>query len=168
MRLVIEASDFRRLSAATQKELMKQFAGRPFAEAPDTRRPDGKDRRGGRSWEYREPIDLDAELTVQLMHGLAENHRKRLLLFARDNGRVSMKQLLKVTGDKDPRVLSYFNSVVTRKLRRILGDSEKKAYLIGWDYDSTRWNKEHTVITDGTYYVSGKSANALSDYFHSK
>lgn len=166
MRLVIEASDFRRLSAGTQKELIKQFAGRQFVEATDTRRPEGSEKRGGRSWEYREPIDLDHDLTVQLVHGLAENHRKRLLLFARDNGRVSMKQLLKITGDKDPRVLSYFNSVITRKLRRILGDSEKKAYLIGWDYDSTRWNKEHTVITDGTYYVTEKSANALSSYFH--
>ncbi|MDX1431440.1 MAG: hypothetical protein R3286_03225 [Gammaproteobacteria bacterium] len=168
MRLVIEASDFRRLSTATQKELIKQFAGRQFVEATDTRRTEAKDKRGGRSWEYREPIDLDPELTVQLLHGLAENHRKRLLLFARNNGRVSMKELLKVTGDKDPRVLSYFNSVVTRKLRRILGDTEKKAYLIGWDYDSTRWNKEHTVITDGTYYVTGKSADALENYFNTK
>ena len=168
MRLVIEASDFRRLSVATQKELIKQFAGRQFVESTDTRRGDGKDKRGGRHWEDREPLDLDPELTIQLLHGLAENHRKRLLLFARNNGRVSLKQLLKVTGDKDPRVLSYFNSVVTRKLRRILGDSEKKAYLIGWDYDSTRWNKEHTTITDGIYYVTEKSAAALANYFDAK
>ena len=70
-----------------------------------------------------------------------------------------------MTGDKDPRVLSYFQSVVTRKLRRILGDSEKKTYLIGWDYASTKWNKEHTEILDGEYYVTRKSLSALKSFF---
>jgi hypothetical protein len=42
------------------------------------------------------------------MHGLADNHRRRLEAFAGKNGRISAKQLLKVTGDRDPKVLSYF------------------------------------------------------------
>ena len=157
MRLVIEANDFRRLSADTQKELIRHFAGRNFLEARESRR------RGQHEW--REPIDLNRDLTVQLMHGLADNHRRRLEIFTRKSGRVSMKQLLKVTGDEDAKVLSYFQSVVTRKLRRILGDSEKKTYLICWDYGSTKWNKEHTRIVDGEYYVTTRTMNALKGYF---
>ena len=157
MRLVIEASDFRRLSADTQKELIRHFAGRNFLEAKESRR------RG--QYEWREPIDLSRDLTRQLMHGLADNHRRRLEAFTRANGRVTIKQLLKVTGDQDSRVLSYFQSVVTRKLRRILGDSEKKMFLIGWDYGSTKWNKEHTEIIDGEYYVTNKTLSALKNYF---
>ncbi len=102
---------------------------------------------------------------MQLMHGLAENHRRRLEAFTRHDGRVTMKQLLKVTGDRDPRVLSYFQSVITRKLRRILGDNDKRTYLIGWDYASTKWNKQHTRIIDGDYYVTKKTLNALKSYF---
>ena len=158
MRLVIEASDFRRLSAETQKELIRHFAGRNFLETKEGRRRS--------QYEWREPIDLDHDLTVQLMHGLAENHRKRLEAFAKNKGRMSMKQLLKVTGDKDPSVLSYFQSVITRKLRRILGDKEKRTYLIGWDYGSTKWNKAHTEIIDGDYYVTDKTSSALKTYFH--
>jgi hypothetical protein len=157
MRLVIEANDFRRLSADTQKELIRHFAGRNFLEAKEGRR------RG--QYESREPIDLNRDLTLQLMHGLADNHRRRLEAFARSNGRMAMSRLLKVTGDTDPRVLSYFQSVITRKLRRILGDSEKKMYLIGWDYASTKWNKEHTEIVDGDYYVTNRTLNALKAFF---
>jgi hypothetical protein len=157
MRLVIEAGDFRRLSADTQKELIRYFAGRNFLEAKEGRR------RGHHEW--REPIDLSHDLTVQLMHGLADNHRRRLEAFTRHDGRVTMKQLLKITGDRDPRVLSYFQSVITRKLRRILGDKEKKTYLIGWDYASTKWNRQHTEIIDGDYYVTKKTLNALKSYF---
>jgi len=157
VRLVIEASDFRRLSADTQKELIRHFAGQSFLEAREGRRRSQQ--------EWREPIDLNRDLTVQLMHGLADNHRRRLEAFARNNGRITVKQLLKVTGDQDPKVLSYFQSVVTRKLRRILGDSDKKTFLIGWDYASTKWNKAHTEILDGDYYVSNRTLNALKSYF---
>ena len=76
-----------------------------------------------------------------------------------------MKKLLQVTGDRDAKALSYFQSVVTRKLRRILGDSEKKTYLIGWHYASTKWNKEHTQIVDGEYYVTAKTVSALKRFF---
>ena len=90
---------------------------------------------------------------------------RRLEAFAQANGRVSMKKLLQVTGDRDAKALSYFQSVVTRKLRRILGDSEKKTYLIGWHYASTKWNKEHTQIVDGEYYVTAKTVSALKSFF---
>ena len=157
MRLVIEAGDFRRLSADTQKELIRHFAGRSFLESKEGRR------RG--QYEWRDPMDLNRDLAVQLMHGLADNHRRRLEAFARRGGRITQKQLLKVTGDRDARVLSYFQSVITRKLRRILGDTEKKIYLIGWDYSATKWNKEHTEIVDGEYYITNRSLSSLKTYF---
>ena len=87
MRLVIEASDFRRLSPDTQKELIRHFAGRNFLDARE-----GK-RRSNHEW--REPIDINRDLTRQLMHGLADNHRRRLQEFTRHGGRVTVKQLLK-------------------------------------------------------------------------
>jgi hypothetical protein len=55
--------------------------------------------------------------------------------------------------------------VVTRRLRRLMNDTEKKANLIGWDYDSTQWDDAHTEIIDGVYYVSEKSAGALATLF---
>ena len=157
MRLIIEASDFRRLSADTQKELIRHFAGKSFLEAREGRRKG--------QYEWSEPIDLNRDLTMQLMHGLADNHRRRLEAFVKHGGRITQKQLLKVTGDRDARVLSYFQSVITRKLRRILGDTEKKTYLIGWDYAATKWNREHTEIVDGEYYIMSRTLNALKSYF---
>ena len=38
---------------------------------------------------WREPIDLDPDLTAKLLRGLAENHRLRLEVFARQGTRVS-------------------------------------------------------------------------------
>jgi len=157
VRLVIEASDFRRLSADTQKELIRHFAGRNFLEIRESRRRSQQ--------EWREPIDLNRDLTVQLMHGLADNHRRRLEAFRQEQWPHTVKRLLEVTGDRDPKVLSYFQSVVTRKLRRILGDTDKKTFLIGWDYASTKWNKAHTEILDGDYYVTDKTLSALKHYF---
>lgn len=163
MRLVIESADFRKLSKSTQRELLKHFAGAALFvngrrdRTDDTRRPS--------SYEWRTPIDLTHDLTIQLMHRLGGPHRKRLALFARGDGRVSMRQLLRASGDSDPRVLSYFQSVVTRKLRRILGDVDKQALLIAWDYESTKWDKAHTQIVDGDYYVTPRSAEMLRTFF---
>ena len=162
MRLVIEAADFRRLSKSTQRELIETFAGDSLAAR---RLPRPRETAKRASYDWRRPVDLSHDLTIRLIHGLSENHRKRLAVFARRHGRASMKQLLKATGDADARVLSYFQSVVTRKLRRIIGDQEKQALLIAWDYESTRWNREHTKILDGVYYVTDKSAAQLRAYF---
>ncbi|NIR29086.1 MAG: hypothetical protein GWN84_07175 [Gammaproteobacteria bacterium] len=158
MRLVIEGEDFRRLSPETQRDLMKLLTGTNYVEAPELPR---KTR-----YRLREPIDLTPELTAKLMHGLADDHRRRLELFARNDGRASMQELLKLTNDTDWHVLSYFQSVVTRKLRRLLPDGGKAVQLIGWDYNSTQWDAEHTQIVDGTYYVTGESATCLRSYFH--
>jgi len=158
MRLVIEGEDFRRLSPETQRDLMKLLTGKNYTEVPELPR---KTR-----YRLREPIDLTPELTAKLMHGLADDHRRRLELFARNEGRATMQELLKITNDTDWHMLSYFQSVVTRKLRRLLADAGKGVQLIGWDYNSTQWNADHTQIVDGTYYVTEESARCLRSYFH--
>ena len=157
MRLVIEKQDFQRLSTATQNELMQALFGRAVG---DTTSPIKKPR-----FRLRQPIDLTPELTAKLMHGLADNHRERLKLFAEKGGRVSMRELMALTGDTDVRALSHFEGAITRRLRRIVDDQERVAYLIGWDYDSTQWNEDTTEIVDGTYYVTEPTLRCLREYF---
>lgn len=160
MRLVIQANDFRRLPADVQRELIRHFAGRDLLEsAPSTKES---------PYRWSAPIDLTHDLTVQLMHGLGKQHRSRLEHLARTDGRATMKALLKITGDSDWHVLSYFQTVVTRKLRRLMGDRENKVFLIGWDYGATKWNKDHTEILDGVYYLTDQSARCLREYFHTE
>ncbi len=154
MHIVIEADDFRRLSTQTQRELIRNFAS---PKALETRRTS---RQTDTNW--KKPIDLNKELARRLVHGLSENHLRRLEIFARNNGRAHMKELLAVTGDKHWRALSLFEGAMTRRLRRLIGDEEKKAHLIGWDYDSTVWDKDHKEILDGVYFVSPRTAKAFT------
>ena len=122
----------------------------------------GVARKAGRAPDlWRHPIDLDLDLTAKLLRGLAENHRLRLEVFARQGARVSFQDLLAVTGDSDLRVLSYFQGALTRKLRRLLDDREKRVHLIGWDYASTRWNDARTEIVDGICYVTEITRTSL-------
>ncbi len=153
MQIVIDQSDFRRLSPKTQREIIENLAGKDLTQTA---------RRGrGERLYWRRPVDLSPELAVKFVHGLAEPHRKRLALLARKNGRATMKDLLAVTGDHDWRTLSYFQSVLTRRLRRLIEDPERKAELMKWDFDATKWNADRTTIVDGVYYVSPATAAAL-------
>ncbi len=155
MNIVIDQADFRRLSPRTQRELIEKLAGKAMTEP--------KRRGSGTKLFWRRPVDLSADMTVKLVHGLAEQHRKRLELLASGNGRASLKDLLAVTGDSDWHVLSYFQSVLTRRLRRMIEDPERKAELIKWDFDSTKWDADGTSIVDGVYYVSQTTAAALRE-----
>jgi hypothetical protein len=154
MHIVIEAKDFRRLSPETQRELIRKFAD------PKLLQPTRRTTRTETTWKM--PVDLDRNLALRLVHGLSDNHRERLKIFAGNNkGRARMKDLLAVTGDTHWRALSLFEGAMTRRLRRLIGDTEKKAHLIGWDYESTVWDKDHKEIEDGVYYVTPKTAKAL-------
>ncbi len=161
MRLVIEKSDFRSLSKSTQNELLSVLTGQEVAANGEGKGTAGRKAR----FRLRQPVDLTPELTTRLMHGLSEIHKERLRLFAEKNGRVTMKELLAHTDGADVRALSHFEGALTRRLRRLLGDTEKVAYLIGWDYDSTVWSDDGSQIDDGVYYVSEKTAHALRHYF---
>ena len=110
---------------------------------------------------WRTPIDLSPELATRLLHGLAENHRRRLEVFARQGERVSIRDLLAVTGDTDLRVLSYFQGALSRKLRRLLADEEKKVHLIGWDFTATEWDDKRAKIVDGVCYVTKVTRDSL-------
>ena len=154
MQIVIEPKDFRNLTPETQRELLARFADPKLLQPKRSARPV--------ETTWKKPVDLNKDLAQRLVHGLSENHRKRLELFARNKGRASMKDLLAVTGDSHWRALSLFEGAMTRRLRRLIGDVEKKAHLIGWDYDSTVWDKDHKEIEDGVYYVTPKTAKALA------
>ena len=153
MQIVIEAKDFRRLSPETQRELLRKFAD------PKLLQPARRTAQTETTWN--KPVDLDKSLAQRLVHGLSDNHRERLKIFANSKGRAHMKDLLAVTGDTHWRALSLFEGAMTRRLRRLIGDTEKKAHLIGWDYESTVWDKGHKEIKDGVYYVTPKTAKAL-------
>ncbi len=160
MRIVIEQTDFRRLSAGTQRELIAAFTGKTQAAAEAPKKA------GKLLW--RQPMDLSPKLAVRLLHGLSEPHRARLKLFARRGGRVTQRDLLNATDDKDMRVLSHFQAVLSRRLRRLLDDPEKLIQLIGWDFEATKWDKSHTDIINGVYYVTEPTTRVLRDYFEVK
>ncbi len=157
MRLVIEQSDFRRLSAQTRKELLEAFTGKSLP-APEPAKPSAKAL-------WREPMDLSPELAARLLHGLSQPHRARLELFAKKGGRVTQRELLKATNDSDMRVLSHFQAVLSRRLRRLLDDPDKRIHLIGWDFNATKWDKSHSDIINGVYYVTEATTHTLQDYF---
>ncbi|MBE9553769.1 MAG: hypothetical protein IMF05_09940 [Proteobacteria bacterium] len=153
MHIVIEPKDFRKLSTDTQRELIRKFA--------DPKLLQSKRVASTAETNWKRPVDLNKILAQRLVNGLSENHRKRLEILARNDGRARMTELLAVTGDSHWRALSLFEGAMTRRLRRLIGDVEKKAHLIGWDYDSTIWDKEHKEIEDGVYYVTPRTAKAL-------
>lgn len=157
MRLIIEQSDFRRLSPETQRELIETLAGHAVtAAAARKKTPETL---------WRQPIDLTPDMTVRLLHGLSEPHRERLRVFAEKGPRVSQKTLLAATKDSEMRVLSHFQAVLTRRLRRFIDDPERKVHLIGWDFEATKWDRDHARIVDGVYYVTEPTVRALRDYF---
>ena len=158
MRIVIEQSEFRRLSTATKREIIETLAGSGFLTPPATEK-----KRADLLW--KEPFNLTPGLAARLMHGLPEHHRVRLELFAKKGGRVTQKDLLVATRDTDMRVLSHFQAVLSRRLRRLIHDPEKRLHLIGWDFKATKWSKDKTEIEDGIYFVTDATATALRDHF---
>jgi len=158
MQIVIEQSDFRRLSVATRREILATIAG------AEVLAPAAKSKKGDNTL-WRRPLDLSPEAAARLLHGLTEPHKKRLRLFARKGGRVTQKELLAATKDSDMRVLSHFQAVLSRRLRRMFDDPEKRIHLIGWDFDATKWNADHSAIEDGIYYVTDRTAETLKEYF---
>src|SRR5215813_6963934 len=157
MQIVIDTSDWQRLSAPVRQELLRLLG----SEAPPSPRA-AVEQRGFR---WRVPHDLTPALAKKLLRGLSDDAVKRLKLFARNGGRVTMRDLLAVTKESDLHVLSAFEGMVTRKLRRLVGDDNKIVSLMMWDYDAERWDGDHTELLDGIFYVSQATAQALQQYF---
>jgi hypothetical protein len=158
MQIVIETNDWQRLSPPVRQELLQLLGSHPPSEMPQT----SADQRGLR---WRVPHDLTPPLAKKLLRGLSDDTVRRLKLFARNGGRVTMRDLLAVTKDSDLHVLSAFEGTVTRKLRRLIGDDHKIASLIMWDYEAEQWDPEHKELVDGVFYVSAPTAQVLQRQF---
>lgn len=158
MQIVIDANDWQRLSAPARQELLQLMGSESIAEGP---RPPAEQR----GFRWRVPYDLTPALAKKLLRGLSDDTLRRLKLFARDGGRATMRDLLAVTKDSDLHVLSAFEGVVTRKLRRLVGDDNKIASLIMWDYDAEQWDADHKELVDGVFYVSATTAQVLQRHF---
>ena len=169
MHLVIEPTDFARLSASARDEILHLLhgpGGRRAAQRSTTTASEGPapaPTKQGFRW--RAPHDLDLRLLKRLLRGIDAATEKRLRLFARSDGRVSAKKLLAVTGDKDWKVLSAFEGQLTRRLRHLVGDENRMVSFIMWDYDSEKWDAAHENLVDGVYYVSPATAAALKTHF---
>jgi len=169
LQLDIDPADFRLLSPETQAELMRVLAGHQanppaHAAAGGSAASNANDgQRGKAGFRWRVPYNVSSPLAHKLVHGLAEDALARLALFAKGDGRVSMRDLLAVTGDTDWHVLSTFIGVLTRKLRRLVGDDNRIISLIMWDFDAAVWDRDQKNLIDGVYYVSETTARALRE-----
>ncbi len=167
MQIVIDQSDFRQLSPEIQAALIQALGGRIMGGMAGVARDPARGPAANKAsvsdpeLRWRQPVDLQPDQAVRLVHGLSEEHRRRLELFTRKGGRVRMKEMQALFGDPDLRAASEFQKAMTRRLRRIVHDPEKKAQLIGWDFDGTKWDDKKTTIVDGIYFVSPTTAEAL-------
>jgi hypothetical protein len=153
MQLVIDRADFRRLSPATQRELLEFLTGRSEAQARRAESP-------GLRW--RVPYDLPDEIAPRLLAKLDERQLSLLRLFAKSkDGRVNMHQLQKLTNSGDLKATSELLHDITSRLRRMIEDPDKKAQLVHWDFDTTQWDEGKTTIVDGVYFVSDKTRQTL-------
>jgi len=155
MQIMLDNGDWRRLSSGAREELLG-LLGTDTAPSRSA-----KSRENPKGFRWRVPFDLTPELGRKLLRGLTEDQVTRLRLFARDNGRVTLKQMLAATKGADLHVLSAFEGAVTRKLRRLVGDENRIISLIMWDYDAEKWDKDHTELLDGIFYVSAATSQAL-------
>lgn len=171
MHLVIEPTDFARLSTGTRDEILHLLQG-PGGRRTAMRATVANDGPATaptkRGFRWRAPHELNGKLVKRLLRGIDEATEKRLRLFARNDGRVSAKKLLAVTGDKDWKVLYAFEGQLTRRLRHLVGDENRMVSLIMWDYESEKWDAAHENLTDGVYYVSPATAAALKAHFEAK
>ena len=155
MQLVIDQSDFVRLSSATRGELLRLLGGESLPSAPGTAAS------AKRGFRWRQPHDVNQALLRKLLKGADAATRERLAVFARNNGRASMKQLLAVTKDKDWHALTPWEGAITRRLRRLVGDDNRIVSLMQWDYEAEVWDADHSNLLDGVYYVSPATTKAL-------
>jgi hypothetical protein len=157
MQLVLDSSDLAQLSTAARGELLRLLGGEAPGAAPAAA--------ARRNFRWRQPHDVSLPLLRKLMKGADAATRDRLAVLARNNGRASMTQLLAVTKDKDWHALTPWEGAITRKLRRLVGDDNRIASFMQWDYDSEVWDGDHSRLLDGVYYVSDITTKSLRKYF---
>lgn len=159
MQIVLEPGDFRRLSKSSQRELLGLLGGAPAGVA-DPADP-GRGAEPERELRWRAPYPLSRAQAERLVASLPGKAQRRLALFATSGGRVKMKDLMAVDDSRDLRSTSRFVRDMATRLRSLVDDPEKKAQLIQWDFDATRWDKSQQTIVDGVYYVAPETAESL-------
>jgi hypothetical protein len=153
MQLVIDQADFSRLSSGARSELLNLLSPATQLQSPITA--------ARRNFRWRQPHDVALPLLRKLLKGADAATRDRLAIFARNNGRASMKQLLAVTKDKDWHALTPWEGAITRRLRRLVGDDNRIVSLMQWDYDAEVWDSDHSHLLDGVYYLSETTTKSL-------
>ncbi len=153
MQLVIDQADFGRLSSGARSELLNLLSPPTQPHSPITA--------ARRNFRWRQPHDVSLPLLRKLLKGADAATRDRLAIFARNNGRASMKQLLAVTKDKDWHALTPWEGAITRRLRRLVGDDNRIVSLMQWDYDAEVWDSDHSHLLDGVYYLSETTTKSL-------
>ena len=153
MQLVIDQADFSRLSSGARSELLNLLSPPTQLQSPITT--------ARRNFRWRQPHDVTLPLLRKLLKGADAATRDRLAIFARNNGRASMKQLLAVTKDKDWHALTPWEGAITRRLRRLVGDDNRIVSLMQWDYDAEVWDSDHSHLLDGVYYLSETTTKSL-------
>ena len=156
MQLVIDQADFIRLSSTARGELLGLLAADAQPSAPAIGSAAAR-----KNFRWRQPHDVSQPLIRKLLKGADAATRERLAIFARSNGRASMKQLLSVTKEKDWHTLTPWEGAITRKLRRLVGDDNRIISLMQWDYESEVWDANHNHLLDGVYYLSPATTKAL-------
>lgn len=142
MRLVIEAEDFKTLSADTQRELLRRFAGDLWLGKPAGSKNDRE--------EPEELAALSPELAGRLVDGLSIEDRRVLQMFAERGGRVEAVELLAVAGHGSERSVENFEARIRRKLRK-LGGTASNAPLFAIEQ----------VGGEHVFRVSGATAQSL-------
>ena len=153
MQLVIDQADFSRLSSGARSELLNLLSPPTQLQSPITA--------ARRNFRWRQPHDVTLPLLRKLLKGADAATRDRLAIFARNNGRASMKQLLAVTKDKNWHALTPWEGAITRRLRRLVGDDNRIVSLMQWDYDAEVWDSDHSHLLDGVYYLSETTTKSL-------
>src|SRR5579871_39356 len=155
MQIVIDQSDFVRLSTTARSELLRLLGGEAQPAAP------AASASAKRNFRWRQPHDVTQALLRKLLKGADAVTRERFTIFARNNGRASMKQLLAVTKDKDWHALTPWEGSITRRLRRLVGDDNRIVSLMQWDYEAEVWDADHSNLLDGVYYLSETTTKSL-------
>ncbi len=156
MQLVIDQADFARLSSSARNELLRLLGAEGQSASLSVGSASGR-----RNFRWRQPHDVNQPLLRKLLKSADAATRERMAIFARNNGRASMKQLLSVTREKDWHALTPWEGAITRKLRRLVGDENRIVSLMQWDYEAEVWDADHSHLLDGVYYVSAATTRAL-------
>ena len=158
MQLVIDQADFARLSSGARSELLSILGPQTQLQPPAAVA-------ARRNFRWRQPHDVTLPLLRKLLKGADAATRERLAIFARNNGRASMKQLLAVSKDRDWHALTPWEGAITRRLRRLVGDDNRIVSLMQWDYDAEVWDSDHSQLLDGVYYLSETTTKSLRKHF---